>query len=83
MNPYTAVIHLREPIVGTLRTIIEPKLRIVRGVHEVKVEPGESLITVQFDRELTGLADIVKRIEDLGSAVSSVAQRRESVPGSG
>ena len=68
---------------GTLRTLIEPKLRIVRGVNEVSVEPGDSLITVQFDRELTGLADIVNRIEELGSAVSSVAQHRESVPGSG
>ena len=76
VNPYTAVIHLRDPIGPSVRTIIEPKLRLVRGVHEVDIDPGESAITIQFDRELTGLSEIVQRIEEVGSAVSSVAQRR-------
>ena len=73
---YHAIIHLREPV---LPSIIEPKLRVIRGVEDVQCEPSESLVTVQFDREQTGLAEIVRAIEDSGPSVSGVAQRRIAV----
>jgi copper chaperone CopZ len=50
-------------------------LRVLRGVRVVDFVPTESRLTVEFDREETGLAEIVRIIEDAGPAVSSVAQR--------
>lgn len=73
---YTAIIHLREPAIPGARLLIEPMLRIVRGIDDVSFEPAESLITVLFDRDQTGLAEIVRMIEDCGPSVSGVAQRR-------
>jgi len=73
-----AIIHLREPATTIARTIIEPMLRLVRGVSAVQVQPAESLITVEFDSEQTGLADIVRMVEDLGVSVAGVAQRRSN-----
>lgn len=59
-----------------IRAIVEPMLRLVRGVSAVQFQPADSLITVEFDGEQTGLADIVRMIEDLGVSVAGVAQRR-------
>lgn len=73
---YTAIIHLRNPSISSVRSMVEPALRLVRGVHEVSYEPAEQLITVRFDRELTGLAELVRLVEDIGSSVTGVAQRR-------
>lgn len=55
--------------------MIAPTLRLLRGVVDFEFVPTESLITVRFDRNETGLAEIVRMIEDAGSSVSSVAQR--------
>ncbi len=55
--------------------MFETILRPLRGVSEVGFVPAESLITVRFDDDLTGLADIVRTLEDVGSVVASVAQR--------
>jgi copper chaperone CopZ len=71
-----AIIHLREPAGAVCRAILEPMLRLVRGVTAVEINPAESLITVEFDCEQTGLADIVRMVEDLGVSVAGVAQRR-------
>lgn len=71
-----AIVHLREPITPVVRSIVEPMLRLVRGVAAVHFQPAESLITVEFDGEQTGLADIVRMVEDLGVSVAGVAQRR-------
>jgi hypothetical protein len=71
-----AIIHLRDPATPVVRTILEPMLRLVRGIDAVQVQPTESLITVEFDSEQTGLADIVRMVEDLGISVAGVAQRR-------
>jgi copper chaperone CopZ len=76
-----AIIHLREPATPVIRTIIEPMLRLVRGVADVQFEPAESLITVAFDGDQTGLADIVRMVEDLGMPVAGVAQRRAGLLG--
>lgn len=73
---YTAVIHLRDPATPVVGAVVEPMLRLSRGVDAVHYEPTESLITVTFDQEQTGLADLVRLIEDEGSVVSSVAQRQ-------
>lgn len=72
----TAIIHLREPVTPMVRTILEPMLRLVRGISAAQVQPAESLVTVEFDCEQTGLADIVRMVEDLGVSVAGVAQRR-------
>jgi hypothetical protein len=73
---YTAVIQLREPSIPSARALIEPMLRAIQGVHEVTFEPGEWLVAVKFSRDLIGLAEIVRVIEDAGSSVASVAERR-------
>ena len=71
-----AIIHLREPTTPVARAILEPMLRLVRGVTAIQFQPAESLITVEFDCEQTGLADIVRMVEDLGISVVGVAQRK-------
>ncbi len=76
---FTAIIHLREPARPGLRALLESTLRLIRGIDQFQIEPAESLITVQFDGEQTGLAEIVRLIEDAGTSVSSVAQRRIGV----
>lgn len=72
---YTAILQLREAGPVLARDMLEKLLRPLRGVREVGFEPADSLVTVRFDRDLTGLAEIVRTIEDGGSIVSSVAQR--------
>lgn len=76
MLVYTAVIHLRRPLPIGARHAIEPLLRVAPGVEHVTIETGEPLIAVRFDRDQTGLADLVRLIEDFGSRVTGVAQRR-------
>ena len=73
---YTAIIHLRNPIEPNVQNTLEPLLNVIRGVDAVSVEPEESLVTLDYDGDQTGLAEIVRAIEDSGSAVSGVAQRR-------
>jgi len=72
---HTAILQLREAGPVLARDMFEKILRPLRGVGEVGFEPADSLVTVRFDRDLTGLAEIVRTIEDGGSIVSSVAQR--------
>ena len=47
----------------------------MRGVIDVDIEVRELLVAVLFDDAVTGLAELVRSIEDLGLAVSGVAQR--------
>jgi copper chaperone CopZ len=75
---FTAIIHLREPAEPGLSSRIEPILHIIHGVDEIHIEPKESLVTLRFDGAQTGLADIVRAIEDAGPTVISVAQRKAS-----
>src|SRR3954470_8339447 len=75
LSLYTAIIHLREPADMRLGARIEPMLRLMPGVDEINYEPAESLVTVVFDRGQTGLAELVRFIEDQGASVSGVAQR--------
>ena len=75
---FTAIIHLRSGD-AVSPTLVDSVRRSVRGVGEINYEPKEALITVRYDQELTGLADIVRSIEDCGSSVSGVAQRRDPV----
>ncbi len=72
---YTAILHLHSAGPPKARDMFETILRPLRGVSEVGFEPAESLVTVRFDDDLTGLADIVRTLEDVGSVIASVAQR--------
>ncbi|MCI0363588.1 MAG: hypothetical protein L0Y44_03250 [Phycisphaerales bacterium] len=72
---YTAIIHLREPAPAEAGAAIGPKLHVIRGVDQVQFSAAEPLITVRFDGEQAGLADIVRAIEDCGPVVTGVAQR--------
>lgn len=71
----TAIIHLREPVVPRVRRAIRRLITVVRGVEHVHFKPRESMIAVRYDSEQAGLAEIVRMIEDSGTAVSGVAQR--------
>ena len=71
----TAIIYLREPARPGVHVLLSSMLLLMRGVRQVEYVPAESLITVDFDHGETGLAEIVRTIEDAGPAVSSVAQR--------
>ena len=73
--PYTAILQLRKPDPSLARGVLQRLLRPLRGIRDVQFKPADSLVTVRFDRGLTGLAEIVRTIEDGGSIVSSVAQR--------
>ena len=77
----TAIIHVRHCDRPPIRDMIERVLRPLRGVRRVYVEPVDQFLTVRFDQDLTGLAEIVRTIEDGGAAVSSVAQRSEASRG--
>ena len=72
---HRAIIHLREPARPGVRVLLSSMLLLMRGVRQVEFVPRESLVTVVFDHGETGLAEIVRAIEDVGPAVSSVAQR--------
>lgn len=72
----TAIIHLREPATPVAKSILEPVLRLVRGVYAADIQPTETHITIEFDNGQIGLADIVRMVEDLGVSVGGVAQRR-------
>jgi hypothetical protein len=75
----TAIIHLRQPPAELTKARIEPSLRFAKGVNQVTFDAIDSLISVHFDHEQTGLADLVRLIEDQGAEVASVAQRRLGV----
>jgi copper chaperone CopZ len=72
---YTAIIHVRDPLVPAVQSLIDTALGHIPGVEEVGYDPPDAVITVRFDQQLTGLADIVRLIEDAGTGVSGVAQR--------
>ena len=75
---FTAIIHLRGSIAPELAASLSSALRTLRGIDSIDIQPAESLITMQFDHEQTGLAEIVRAIEDAGVPVAGVAQRRSS-----
>ena len=78
---YTALIHLRDPIRPINRTGMEPLLRVTHGVEAVTFALTEPLITVRFDPDQIGVADLVRLVEDCGLRVSSVAQRWSRMAG--
>jgi CRP-like cAMP-binding protein len=75
-GPYTAILQLREADPLLARGVLQRLFRPLRGIRDIQFKPADSLVTVRFDQRLTGLAEIVRTIEDGGSIVSSVAQRR-------
>ena len=72
---HTAILHLHEAGPPLARELIESILQPLRGITEICVEPADSLVTVCYDDRVTGLAEIVRTIEDIGSVIASVAQR--------
>ncbi|MDY7109227.1 MAG: heavy-metal-associated domain-containing protein [Planctomycetota bacterium] len=74
--PCTAILQLRRPDPSLARGALPLLFRPHRGVGNVEFKPDDSLVTVCFDGRLTDLAEIVRAIEDGGSVVASVAQRR-------
>jgi copper chaperone CopZ len=73
--PYTAILQLRELDPSLARGVLPLLFRVHRGVWDVEVSPDDALVTVCFDGQLTGVAEIVRTLEDAGSVVASVAQR--------
>jgi len=47
----------------------------LHGVDDVTVDARDSFVTVDFDRTTTGLAEIVRVLEEQGLVVQSVAER--------
>lgn len=72
----TAIIHLREPLALADQPSVEAKLARGPGVDAVHYAPADAVLAIRFDQDQATLGDIVRAIEDLGSTVSSVAQRR-------
>ena len=75
----TAILHLRSPA-AHLADALHHALGAVPGVRHVTLDLREALVAVQFDAELTGVADLVRSAEDAGSIVSGVAQRPSEPP---
>lgn len=75
----TAIIHLREPARPTVAASIEALLRLSGGIDSVRCFEADSMLAVRFDQAQTTLGEIVRAIEDLGPAVSGVAQRASLV----
>jgi copper chaperone CopZ len=73
----TAVIHLRRRPTDPEVEVIEHALGEMSGILEVTVEPAEVMVTVAYDRDIAGLSDIVRIIEDASCPVIGVAQRRD------
>ena len=72
----TAIIYVRDPIAPLVRGVVMPMLQLARGVNDVDFEPKESRLTLVFESETTTLAELVRVIEDFGTTVTSVTQRR-------
>jgi copper chaperone CopZ len=71
---FTAIIHLRSTTAA--KSKVEPTLQNLPGVDEVQYEPLDSMVTVNFDGDRTGLSELVGVIENLGVNVSGIAQRQ-------
>jgi hypothetical protein len=71
----TAILHLRSPLGIDGDESMLAGLRALRGVVEIDLEPKDALVAVRFDRSQTGLADIVRSVEDAGRPVAGVAER--------
>ena len=78
---FTAIIHLRSP--RRLRAKVQPLLKDLPGVDDVQYQPQDSMVTVQFDGDRTGLSELVSVIENMGVNVSGIAQRQCGVALSG
>lgn len=72
----TAIIHVLPPAHYQSISPLEPTLQGVPGVDDVQLSPDHCSVTVNFDGDQTGLSDLVRTIEELGMAVSGIAQRR-------
>lgn len=72
----TAIIHLRAAGTVPGEDLMQAMRRLARGVADVRFSPAEGLLTVRFDQDQAGLADLVRLIEDAGTAVAGVALRR-------
>ena len=79
-NPYAAIIDLKDPIVPTIKAMIESVLGVASGVRDVRVLMDRPRIVLSFDGSTTALGDIVATIERHGWPVRMVAQRRISEP---
>jgi copper chaperone CopZ len=75
-SSYTAILHLRDIASPGTDEVLESALRALPGVRDVCIEARELVVTVRFDHRSTGLAEIVRSVEDSGPVVSAVAQRR-------
>jgi copper chaperone CopZ len=75
----TAIVHLRDGQALPGGDAVLAVLRPLRGVAGVDVCPAESLVAIRFDHDLIGLAEIVRTLEDDGTAVAGVAQRRSPI----
>ena len=56
---FTAVIHLKRPLTASQRAALDA---VLRGVISITADPVEPALSVQFDDQLTSLADIVRMV---------------------
>jgi copper chaperone CopZ len=71
----TAILHFQDPSNALVGAALEQSQHALTGVHRIEVQPRDSIIAVRFDQDVTGIAEIVRAFEDVGSHVSGVAQR--------
>lgn len=72
-----AIIHLKSdsPLPRTGVDHLKPLLDTFPGVRHVAVESTEDSLAVEYDHDLTAIADLIRAIEDAGAPVAGVAQR--------
>ena len=76
-DPYIAILQLRDGLTPMVRDDIRRAVRSLSGVVEIEFEGTDPIVLVHFDHRRAGIAEIVRSVEQLGLAVSSVAQRAE------
>ncbi len=60
-----------------VRDDIRHALQVVTGIGRVEFEPSDPVVLVDFDANRTGLAEIVRVIEDQNLMVASIARRSQ------
>src|SRR6185503_21214700 len=66
-----AIVHLREPMAAAVHVAFERHLNGNLGILAAHHLPSDGVVAVRYDQDQITLGDIVRAIEDFGSAVSS------------
>jgi len=71
----TAILYVTGPATGALWPRVRAAIRDLPGVADVSLDVRDALIAVRFDEARIGVAEIIRRVEDAHSVVTSVVQR--------